>query len=65
MARKRSLRSQLYRGARDIGNIEAVAHGGVSGGAKRYARRAVYRKTNSITGSFLRALGLQGTKRRR
>jgi hypothetical protein len=65
MARKKSLRSQLYRGARDLGNIEAVAHGGVSGGAKRYARRAVYRKTNTVTGSFLRALGLQGTKRKR
>jgi hypothetical protein len=65
MARRRSLRSQLYRAARDLGNVEAVEHGGVSGGAKRYARRAVYRKTNTVTGSFLRALGLSGGRRRR
>jgi len=65
MARKKSLRSQLYRAARDLGNVEAVEHGGVTGGAKRYARRAVYRRTNSVTASFLRALGLQGTRRRR
>ena len=31
MARKKSLRSQLYRGARDLGNVEAVEHGGVEG----------------------------------
>ena len=53
MARKRSLRSQLYRGARDLGNVEAVEHGGVEGLAKRDARRAVYRRTNSLTASFL------------
>ena len=51
-------RSQLYRIARDLGNVEAVEHGGVEGGAKRYARRAVYRKTNSVTGGILRALGV-------
>ena len=33
--------------------------------AKRDARRAVYRKSNSITASFLRALGLSGTRRKR
>ena len=60
MARRKSLRSQLYGAARDLGNVEAVEHGGASGGAKRYARRAVYRKTNTVTGSFLRALGLSG-----
>jgi hypothetical protein len=65
MARKKSLRSQLYRAARDLGNVEAVEHGGIEGGAKRYARRAVYRRTNSVTASFLRAFGLQGTRRRR
>jgi hypothetical protein len=65
MVRKKSLRSQLYRGARDLGNVEAVKHGGVKGLAKRDARRVVYRKTNTLTGSFLRALGLQGTKRKR
>ena len=62
MARKKSLRSQLYRGARDLGNVEAVKNGGVEGLAKRDARRAVYRKSNSLTASFLRALGLSGTR---
>jgi hypothetical protein len=65
MARRKSLRSQLYRAARDLGNVEAVERGGVKGGAKRYARRAVYRKANSVTASFLRAIGLQGSRRRR
>jgi hypothetical protein len=65
MARRKSLRSQLYRAARDLGNVEAVEHGGLEGGAKRYARRAVYRKANTVTGSFLRVLGLQGSRRRR
>jgi hypothetical protein len=73
MARKKSPRSQLYRAARDIGNVEAfergVKKGGVLGGVegeeKRYARRAVYRTTNKWTASFLRSIGLQGTKRKR
>ena len=65
MARRKSLRFQFYRAARDLGNIEAIEHDGVKGLAKRDARRAVYRKTNSATGSFLRALGLQGTRRKR
>jgi hypothetical protein len=65
MTRRKSFRSQLNRAARDLGNIEAVEHGGVSGGAKRYARRAVYRKINTVTGSFLRALGLSGSRRKR
>jgi hypothetical protein len=65
MPRPKSLRSQLYRAARDLGNIESVGHGGLTGGAKRYARRAVYRRTNTLTSSFLRALGLQGARRRR
>jgi hypothetical protein len=65
MARKKSLRSQFYRTARDFGNVESVQRGGIKGLAKRDARRAVYRKTNTFTGSFLRALGLQGTRRKR
>ncbi len=64
MARKKTLRSQLYRGARDLGNVEAVKNGGVEGLAKRDARRAVYRKSNSITASFLRALGLSSRRKR-
>ncbi|HEY6625286.1 MAG TPA: hypothetical protein VIX85_15715 [Acidimicrobiales bacterium] len=65
MARKRTFRSQLYRAARDMGNVEAVKNGGVEGLAKRDARRAVYRQTNKATGSFLRAVGLSGSRRRR
>ena len=57
MARQRSLRSQLYRDARILGNVHAVARGPVAYG-KRYARRKVYRTSNSLTRSFLRSLDL-------
>lgn len=64
--RKKSLRSQLYRGARDLGNLEAAEkgfeHGGIEGAAvgegKRYARRAVYRKSNTAIGKLLKGIGL-------
>jgi hypothetical protein len=65
MARKKSLRSQLYRAARDLGNVEATKNGGVEGLAKRDARRAVYRKSNSLTNSLLRGFGLSGNRRKR
>jgi hypothetical protein len=52
MVRRTSLRSQLYRAARDLGNIEA-AEKGPSAYGQRVVRRKVYRKTNSLTGSFL------------
>ncbi|MGH9101515.1 MAG: hypothetical protein ACRDYD_00795 [Acidimicrobiales bacterium] len=58
MPRGKSIRSQLYRAARDLGNAQAARRGGASGTARRYARRAVYRRTNHLTGSLLRALGL-------
>ena len=57
MARRKSLRSQLYRAARDLGNIEAAEKGPASYG-KRAARRKVYAKTNGLTGKFLKKLGL-------
>jgi hypothetical protein len=57
MARRKSFRSQLYRAARDMGNIEAAEKGPASYG-KRVARRKVYRSTNRLTGRFLRKLGL-------
>ncbi len=57
MARRKSLRSQLYRAARDLGNVEAAEKGPTSYG-KRVVRRKVYRSTNSVTGRFLRKLGL-------
>ena len=57
MPRPKSLRSQFYRAARDLGNFEAAEKGPTSYG-KRVARRKVYRSTNRITSRFLRKLGL-------
>jgi hypothetical protein len=54
---KKSARSQLYRAARDLGNLEAAEKGPTSYG-KRYARRKVYAKTNGLTRKFLRSIGL-------
>lgn len=59
-------RSQLYRFARDLGNVEAVQHGykrgGLSGGAEglveRQVRRTVYREGNRQINHFVRAIGL-------
>ncbi len=59
-------RSQLYRLARDLGNIEAVEHGytraglsGAAGGAaQREARRVIYRTGNRQINRFVRAIGL-------
>lgn len=64
-------RSQLYRFARDLGNIEAVEHGykrsglsGAAGGAAhREARRVIYRQGNRQINHMVRAVGL-GPKRR-
>ncbi|MGO8871159.1 MAG: hypothetical protein ACLQPH_07105 [Acidimicrobiales bacterium] len=64
MARRSSLRSQLYRGARDLGNIEAFERGGVAGEGKRIMRRKVYRTTNGYTNRLLRSAGLMGKRRR-
>jgi hypothetical protein len=63
-------RSQLYRFARDLGNVEAVEHGyrrgglagGVEGAAQRQARRAIYREGNRQINKAVRAIGL-GYKR--
>jgi hypothetical protein len=63
MARK-SLRSQLYRAARDLGNLEAAEKGPTSYG-KRMVRRRVYRQTNRGVAAFLRAIGMSGGRRRR
>ncbi len=59
-------RSQLYRLARDLGNIEAVEHGykrgglsGATGGAaQRQARRVIYREGNRQINHIVRAIGL-------
>ena len=55
MARRKSLRSQFYRAARDLGNIEAAEKGPGSYG-RRVVRRKVYSRSNGLTGKFLRSL---------
>ncbi len=57
MARRSSLRSELYRAARDVGNVQAAERGPTSY-AKRVARRKVYRTTNGMTRHLLRGFGL-------
>jgi len=57
MARKKSLRSQLYRAARDLGNVQAARHGPSAYG-KRVVRRKVYRTVNKPLGKTLRGFGL-------
>jgi hypothetical protein len=49
----KSLRSQLYRAARDLGNVEAAEKGPAAMG-RRVVRRKVYRKTNGALGKLLR-----------
>jgi hypothetical protein len=64
-------RSQLYRLARDLGNVEAVEHGyrrgglggAAGGGAERAVRRVIYREGNRQINQFVRAIGL-GPRRR-
>ncbi len=64
-------RSQLYRFARDLGNVEAFEHGyrrgglggGVEGEGERYARRMIYREGNRQINHVVRAIGL-GPRRR-
>ena len=55
--RRKSLRSQLYRAARDLGNVEAGAKGPTAYG-RRVVRRKAYRSTNRVLGRFLRGMGL-------
>ena len=57
MARRKSFRSQLYRAARDLGNVQATSKGPTSYG-KRVVRREVYRTTNGINQRVLKELGL-------
>jgi hypothetical protein len=57
MPRRRSLRSQLYRAARDLGDVEAAAKGPAAY-EKRVLRKAVYRRTGRTTRKLLRLFGL-------
>jgi hypothetical protein len=51
------LRGELYRAARDVGNLQAASRG-PGPYARRVVRRAVYRKTNGELRRILRNLGL-------
>jgi hypothetical protein len=57
MARQKSLRAQLYRAARDLGNVQAASEG-PSSYAKRVARRKIYSTSNGLTRRLTRSLGL-------
>jgi hypothetical protein len=57
MARRKSLRSQLYRAARDLGNVQDTRVGPTSY-SKQVVRRKVYRTTNGINRRVLKDLGL-------
>jgi len=57
MARPRSLRSQLYRTARQLGNVQAASRG-PSAYAKRYVRRKVYARGNRGIRGLLKLFGL-------
>ena len=57
MVRARRLRSQLYRDARILGNVEAASQGPLAYG-RRYARRRAYSKSSSLTRTLLKSLGL-------
>ena len=58
MTRRTSLRSQLYRAARDVGNVEAASKGPTIHRGRPAARRKVYRTTNGMTRHLLRGFGL-------
>jgi hypothetical protein len=57
MARRRGLRSQLYREARILGNAEALAKGPAAYG-RRVARRRAYATSSSLTRRLLGAMRL-------
>jgi hypothetical protein len=57
MARHTSLRSQLYRVARDMGNVQA-AEQGPTPYAKRVARRTIYATSGRLSRTLTRRLGL-------
>jgi len=57
MARHRSLRSELYRDARILGNLEALTKG-PGAYSKRYVRRKVYSRSMGVTNSILKSINL-------
>jgi len=57
MARRRSLRSWLYRAARDVGDLEAAAKGPGAYG-RRVARKREHRRAKGAVYRLLKSLGL-------
>lgn len=57
MPHKKSLRSELCRAARDLGNVETASKGPASFG-KRVIRCKAYCSTNRTLGKALRGFGL-------
>jgi len=57
MAHRRTLRSEMYRTARIMGDAEAMQKGPTSYG-KRVLRKQMYRRSNSATRKLLRLVGL-------
>ncbi len=55
--RKTSLRSEMYRTARIMGDVEAMQTGPSAYG-KRVMRKKMYRRSNSATRELLRMVGL-------
>ena len=53
LTRNHPLRSQLYRAARDLGNVQAAEKGPTAYG-KRAVRRKVYRRSNTVVGQVMR-----------
>ncbi len=57
MARRPTLRSEMYRTARIMGDVEAMQKGPSAYG-KRVLRKQMYRRSNSATRQLLRMVGL-------
>jgi hypothetical protein len=57
VTRRKSTRSQLYRAARDLGDLQAAMHGPTAYG-RRLVRKKAYAKTNSLLAMVLRDIGL-------
>jgi hypothetical protein len=57
MARRRRIRSEMYRTARITGDVEAAQKRPTAYG-KRVMRKSMYRRSNSLTRRLLRMVGL-------
>ena len=57
MTRRKPTGSQLYRAARDLGDLQAVMHGPTAYG-RRLVRKKAYARTNGLLAILLRDVGL-------